>query len=296
MNKPPLSPVNDYVFKRVFGEHLPVLADLLQAVLALPVTEKDIRVVNPTFAADKKGDKLSSLDVKVETRQYGVVDVEIQVENYTDLWKRFQYYTARMYVDQMRSGEDYSKLTRAISIVIADFSFFTSDAAYHHRFRLFDAQNAVEYPGSMEINILEIPKRRGNSSKVSHWLEFFAARTEEEFMELAQNDSAMEQAWGVIKQLSADEQERAEAEAAEKARRDMVARIRSAEMKGREEGKAEGLAEGKAEGLAEGKAEERLGIVANMLSQGLTVNQICKFTGLSSEEIQSLVAKAKQAQ
>ncbi|MCR5563314.1 MAG: hypothetical protein K6F46_08105, partial [Desulfovibrio sp.] len=51
-----------------------------------------------------------------------------------------------------------------------------------------------------------------------------------------------EQAWGVIKQLSADEQERAEAEAVEKARRDMVARIRSAEMKGR--------------------AEERLGIVA----------------------------------
>ena len=40
MSKPLLSPVNDYVFKRVFGEHLPVLADLLQAVLAMPVTEK----------------------------------------------------------------------------------------------------------------------------------------------------------------------------------------------------------------------------------------------------------------
>ena len=38
MNKPLLSPINDYVFKRVFGEHLSVLADLLQAVLALPVT------------------------------------------------------------------------------------------------------------------------------------------------------------------------------------------------------------------------------------------------------------------
>ena len=54
MNKPLLSPINDYVFKRVFGEHLSVLADLLQAVLALPVTEHDIRVVNPTFAAHRK--------------------------------------------------------------------------------------------------------------------------------------------------------------------------------------------------------------------------------------------------
>ncbi len=40
--------------------------------------------------------------------------------------------------------------------------------------------------------------------------------------------------------MSADEQERAEAEAVEKARRDMVARLRSAEMKGLTEGRAEG--------------------------------------------------------
>ena len=102
MVQPLLSPINDYVFKRVFGENLTVLADLLQAVLALPVTEHDIRVINPTFAADKK-DKLSALDVKVETRDYGVIDVEIQVENYDALWKRFQYYTARMYVKRRSS-------------------------------------------------------------------------------------------------------------------------------------------------------------------------------------------------
>lgn len=83
--------------------------------------------------------------------------------------------------------------------------------------------------------------------------------------------TTMEQAWGVIKPLSADEQERAEAEAAEKTRRDMVARIRSAEMKGREEGKAEGL--------AEGKTEEYLAVIANMLAQGLANEQICKFIG-----------------
>ena len=272
MNKPLLSPINDYVFKRVFGEHLSVLADLLQAVLALPVTEHDIRIVNPTFAADRKGDKLSALDLKVETREYGVIDVEIQVENYEDLWKRFQYYTARMYVDQMHSGDDYSKLTRAISIVITDFSFLTGDSAYHHRFRLFDAQNSVAYPASIEINILEIPKRRGNSSKVSHWLEFFAARTEEQFMQLVQNDPAMEQAWGVIREMSADEQERAEAEAVEKARRDMVARLRSAEMKG----------------LTEGKAERNREVALAMLQGGLSIEQISSFTSLTAEEIKCL--------
>ena len=276
MNKPPLSPTNDYVFKRVFGENLMVLADLLQAVLAMPVTQQDIRVVNPIFAADIKADKLSALDVKVETRDYGVIDVEIQVENYDDLWKRFQYYTARMYVDQIRSGDDYAKLTRAISIIIVDFSFFTHDKAYHHRFRMFDAQNNVAYPGSIEINILEIPKRRGNSSKVSHWLEFFAARTEEQFMQLVQNDSVMEQAWGIIKHMSADERERAEAEAVEKARRDMVARLRSAELLGHTKGLEEGLEKGKAE------------VALAMLQGGLSIKQISGFTGLTADEIKGL--------
>ena len=288
MNKPPLSPVNDYVFKRVFGEHLPVLADLLQAVLAMPVTEKEISVVNPIFAADRKDDKLSALDVKVETREYGVIDVEIQLEYYDELWKRFQYYTARMYVDQIRSGEDYSKLTRAISIVIADFSFFTNDDAYHHRFRLYDEQNDVAYPGSIEINILEIPKRRGNISKISHWLEFFAARTEEQFMQLAQHSPAMNQAWGVIRHMSADERERAEAEAVEKARRDMVARLRSAELlghtKGLEEGKKAGLEEGKKAGLEEGITN----VAMNMIQHGMPVNTISDLTGLTIEKIKSL--------
>jgi len=305
MNKPPLPLVYDYVFKRVFGEHLSVLADLLQAVLSLPVTEHDIRVVNPNFAADKKSDKLSSLDVKVETRQYGVIDVEIQVEDYDYLWKRFQYYTARMYVEQMHSGDGYEKLTKAISIVIIDFKLFCDDAACHHCFRLHDVANNVEYPESIEINILEIPKRHGNISKVSRWLEFFAARTEEEFMQLAHSSPEMEKAWGVIKQLSADEQERAEAEAIEKARRDVAARLRSAEMKGREEGLAEGRVEGlakglaegrtegKAEGLAEGKVEERLGIVSYMHGQGRTPDEISTTIGLSLDEVVSLISKIK---
>ena len=31
-----LSPINDFVFKKIFGENIPVLTDFLQAVLDLP--------------------------------------------------------------------------------------------------------------------------------------------------------------------------------------------------------------------------------------------------------------------
>ena len=104
----------------------------------------------------------------------------------------------------------------------------------------------------------------------------------------AQHNLAMEQAWGVIREMSADEQERAEAEAVEKARRDMVARLRSAEMKG--------LAEGRAEGKVEGLAEGQLGIVTFMLNQGRTADEISSLIGLSLDAVSSLVTKAKPLQ
>lgn len=60
----------------------------------------------------------------------------------------------------------------------------------------------------------------------------------------------------------------------------------------REEGLAEGRAEGRAEGLtqgrAEGRAEAKKDIVKSMLSNGLSVEQVAKFSGLTIEEVESI--------
>ena len=51
-------------------------------------------------------------------------------------------------------------------------------------------------------------------------------------------------------------------------------------------GREEGRAEGRAEGLAEGRIE----IAKGMLSDGMPVDKISKYTGLTVEEIMSLMA------
>ena len=303
MKKELLSPVNDHVFKRVFGKHLRVLAGFLSAVLDMPITAADIRVLDPNFRAERDDDKLGVLDVKVETRN-GLIDVEVQVQPHLHLKKRLLYYTARMFVEQIAKGQNYGSLTRAVSIMIVDFEFVKTDSAFHHRYRLYDRKNEVEYSDSLEINILEIPKaRHDDSSPVSAWLRFFAAQTEDEFMRLAQSNSAMEEAWGVIKELSADERERLLAEDREKTRRDNAAYYETglveglAEgragglVEGRAEGLAEGRAEGRAEGLAEGRAEERRSLIASMLGQGLSPEQISTFIGVAQDEVEALVAR-----
>ena len=58
------------------------------------------------------------------------------------------------------------------------------------------------------------------------------------------------------------------------------------------QGRAEGLTQGRAEGLtqgrAEGRAEAKKDIVKSMLSNGLSVEQAAKYSGLTVEEVESI--------
>ncbi len=102
---------------------------------------------------------------------------------------------------------------------------------------------------------------------------FFLVMMNEGFMQDSLNEKATEQAWRVLQQLRADEQERLEAEATEKARRDFISRIRAAKRGGREEGRKER------------DVELRIELAIKMMNSNKPIEEILEFTGLSSEEI-----------
>ena len=56
----------------------------------------------------------------------------------------------------------------------------------------------------------------------------------------------------------------------------------------REEGRAEGREEGLIEGREEGRVEERLETARRMRSDGLSMEMVVRYTGLSEEEINNL--------
>ena len=78
----------------------------------------------------------------------------------------------------------------------------------------------------------------------------------------------------------------------EKAERDYISGLRSAERKGEREGLARGRAEGEREGLARGRAEgerkKALEIALALRQSGIDDAFIAKSTGLSPEEIAGL--------
>jgi predicted transposase/invertase (TIGR01784 family) len=308
MEREYLSPTNDFVFKKVFGENMAVLSDFLKAVLDLPDEEyQGLMVVDPHLRRESLEDKYGVLDVKIKTKSQKSIDVEVQVRGQPAIWKRLQYYTAKMLVEQVKSGDRYDQITRAISILIADFVLVTENEAGHNRFRLYDEKTMTAYPDSIEINTLEIPKTQGlDSSKLSAWLKFFAARTEEDFMTVSQNNPAIAEAWGIIKTLSADEEARLLAESREKGRRDFLDRLDGAyregrlegeqkgrlegEQKGRQKGLLEGEQKGLQKGLLEGEQKGLLTVAQKLLRNKWPLEVIAENTGLSIEEVKRLAA------
>jgi predicted transposase/invertase (TIGR01784 family) len=276
MDKNPLSPKNDFVFRKIFGENTPVLTDFLKAVLDLPDDEyHGLEVLDPNLRADNIGDKYCILDIRLHTKSKDVIDIEIQVKRQEFIWKRIQFYTSKMLVEQAKSGDRYEILPHVISILITDFVLMKENGVFHNRFRLCDEKTKARFPDSMEINVLEIPKVRENDgSQLSNWLRFFAATTEEDFMALSQTSPAIAEAWGVIKHLSADESARMIAESREKARMDMEAY--------RETGRREGLREGEQKG--------KLEVARNLLQEKLPVELVVKSTGLSLEKVKQLAS------
>ena len=80
---------------------------------------------------------------------------------------------------------------------------------------------------------------------------------------------------------------------------DKRAQLQYAERKGLEAGRAEGLEAGLEKGRAEGRAEgleaglekgraEKLEAARKMKADGLAVEMICKYTGLSPEQVAAL--------
>ena len=70
--------------------------------------------------------------------------------------------------------------------------------------------------------------------------------------------------------------------------RDTIAVMEGQYLEGMEKGEVKGRAEGRAEGLAEGRAEERRDNARKMKADGMAIELIAKYTGLTTEEIDKL--------
>ena len=272
-----LSPMNDFVFKRLVGDerHPAITTSILQAILPLPRDEyKRIIFKDPHINRSFEDDKERNLDVCIETCSGHMINVEMQAHLTPAYHLRMQSYACKLMSNQIKIGEPYSVIRPVHGIHFCNFTLFPGCPCYYHRFRLYDSTCSMAFPDSMELHTLEAPKAppESDGTMKSRWLCFLSARGRKRFKSLAEGSPVMEEAVAVLAELTADEEARMLAVSREKWHLDQLTREVFARQAGLEEGRAEGRADA----------------ARRMLMEKLDHNLISRITGLTLEQIENL--------
>ena len=237
------------------------MADLLRL---LRTTENEVIILRPvvflTEAAQLRcqivADYKQMADIVDAAEQ---IDIEIQVTS-SEYWvERTLFYLGKMFVDQLKPGEDYQKLEKCIHIGILNFTMF-EDEEYYSCFHFWSDQGRKMYSDKVEIHTLELPKLAKYEypeTELLKWLQFINAETKEEFEMAAEKSEYIKKAYEDLNRISADEEKRLEYEARERAIRDHQYFSTVYKETGLREGRKEGLKIGRQEGLQEGRQEGR---------------------------------------
>ena len=169
----------DIAFKKVFGseEHKDILIGFLNAVLDLHGDRQinSVTLKNPWQPPDISILKETILDIKaVDNRGISFI-VEMQVEKKYAFQKRAQYYTAKAYTGQIDKGEDYPKLGQVIFIGILDFSCFDGENCLT-RHLILNQTSLKQELKDLEFNFIELPKFNKSEEEldgiVDKWIYF----------------------------------------------------------------------------------------------------------------------------
>ena len=237
------NPMNDYLFKFVFGreERKRITLSFLNAVLGREGVDElqDITFIDRDIEPQFVEDKLSRLDLYGVASDGSRINIEVQLVNLRNMEKRTLYYWARMY-QSIRRGDSYQKLDRAITINLLNFAMLPQQKP-HTVYGLYDIQSGHRLTDDLEIHFIEIPKFQVKSIKelkrLERWMAYFSNKlSEAEMEELAMSETAIRDAMQAEHVFMQDEIERWQYEQREKAVRDYISGLDASWQEGMERG------------------------------------------------------------
>jgi predicted transposase/invertase (TIGR01784 family) len=251
-----VSPMNDYVFKSIYGEQKNIdnTRGLLKAILEIPPEDyHELTVVDPFLKRRWRKDKQGIVDLRLSTASGRQLSVELQVLPYKAMLERIVYYNARITADQMKSGSKYETLRQSVSVVITNYTLLPGESSYLNRIELRNRESGALFTDLQQYVILELTKLPEEDDGQAMWpyMKFFKCRTEEEFEMLWKRHPEVKKPVEEYRRLSRDERRRLVAYYRDKQKYDAEAALDYA----RDEGLAQGLAQGREQGLTQGREQ-----------------------------------------
>ena len=296
-----LNPKADLTFKKVFGEHPDLIISFLNALLPFDKPEEEITEVEYLNSVRVPRPNLfwndNVLNVRCKNQQNQVFYVELQIIWTVDYRMRMSSDESTVCINKSEIGNNHKCSYPVYSLNLVNDTFSQSDNCYHD-FQIVEVAETSEVIEGLRFIFVELPKftpKNFSDKKMQVlWLRYLT-EINEKTIEVSPDLLNNPEICKAVTQLEVSAFTEAQLLGYEKFW-DIVSTakttISSARHEGLKEGRAKGLEEGRAKGLEEGQAkgrtEERFRMAREMKSDGLPVETISKYTGLSLEEIGTL--------
>ena len=229
-----MSPTVDFCFKELLA-YPEIRKGFVAALLNMEPEEIQETILLPTVLSKETAEgKYGILDVRIGLKDGTQIDIEMQVITFEFWEKRVIFYLGKMYTEQLKSGDSYNKLKRCVHVSILNFVHF-QDTTCFREIALCDLSTKEKYTDLLEIYMLELqklPPETADEPAILKWMRFLSGKKKEDFEKMAEKDSYINEAYEVLKKLSADDQKRLEYEARQKAIRDYNSQMESSFEKG----------------------------------------------------------------
>ena len=291
-----LSPKLDVVFQALFGEvgNESITKGFLETILERKIDSIDLSR-NPILRREFKDEKLGVLDIIAKLDENEICNIELQIVDKKNIIERILYYWSRLYSRQIKSGEDYKILQKAIVILITDFKIENlEELDYHSRWKIMEDKQGkkIILTQKLEIDIIELPKIIGKEKEQDNlldWLYFLENPKSERVTEKMKENENLKEAVKKLDNLSEDEKMQRIADLRQKAIMDEKAIYEKGLEVGIEKGIQRGMEKGIEKGIMEGSQKEKIEIAKKMLELKIDKETIAKATGLTEQEIEKIL-------
>lgn len=304
----------DWAIKRLLRQKANF--DVLEGFLTVFIGEevKIVEILESEGNQQTQDDKFNRVDIKARNSKGEIILVEVQNTSELYYLERILYGVAKAITEHIHLGDTYKEVKKVYSISILYFDIGKgADYLYvgQNRFigvhtndqlvitakekgALVQKSPAEIFPEYILVRVNEFDKVA--VTPLEEWVAYLKSGV------IKENTTApgLQEARKKLQYYSMTDAERyaydehlnavmIQNDVLGNAREEGLAEGRA---EGLTQGRAEGLTQGRAEGLtqgrAEGRAEAKKDIVKSMLSNGLSVEQAAKYSGLTVEEVESI--------
>ena len=282
-----INPFTDIGFKRIFGQEFskPLLIDFLNNLLIGEKRIVDLKFFDKELPPVFVDNRSLIYDIYCELDDKEKIIVEMQNCEQSYFKRRSIYYVSEAIARQGEKGPDWKYDIKAVYL-IAFLNFRRPDIGEEFRtdVMLMNRKSKEVFSDKLRLVYLQLPLFEKEVAECENdfdrWIYVLKNMETIKRLPWAAQNSVFQKLAEIADVSSLTKEERLHYDEALRKYRDTLCVLESAEQRG--------LKRGLTEGLAKGRAEGRIEIARNMKADGITLERIQKYSGLSPEEIAKL--------